>query len=313
MVLAVSAASCGARHRRRRGRLCEQAVQQAAPAEWWSGWSWKSPVSVRTRSCVAGEIRLIRRVSYSHSQGCTMTDRPKCPDFLTKAAPAGPLDRARRRDSGGCCSGFGEGRRAAFHHGAGGRKGRRQRRIAVSVFPEQGGDPVPAPERRMAADQRPAARHPRGREQAAARTAARPWSTPSSVRNATRPRCAWRSMTPRRCIARRRRREEAKRSGERVVQAFMREALPEASDATRALAGDLIKTTLSAVGKTVFGKPSHRRRDRSLCRRHGRHVLCLSERSRQGLRQLGHRVRRCRGLNRATDERCGSHRVTAGA
>jgi AcrR family transcriptional regulator len=41
----------------------------------------------------------------------------------------------------------------------------------------------------------------------------------------------------------------AKASGERTVQAFMREVLPEASDATRALAGDLITTTLSAVGK----------------------------------------------------------------
>jgi len=41
----------------------------------------------------------------------------------------------------------------------------------------------------------------------------------------------------------------AKASGERTVQAFMREVLPEASDATRALAGDLITTTLSAVGR----------------------------------------------------------------
>ncbi len=48
---------------------------------------------------------------------------------------------------------------------------------------------------------------------------------------------------------------EAKRSGERVVQAFMRAALPRASDATRALAGDLIKTTFSAVGKTFSESP----------------------------------------------------------
>jgi len=38
-------------------------------------------------------------------------------------------------------------------------------------------------------------------------------------------------------------------SGERTVAAFMREALPAASDATRTLAGELITTTLSAVGK----------------------------------------------------------------
>jgi AcrR family transcriptional regulator len=42
---------------------------------------------------------------------------------------------------------------------------------------------------------------------------------------------------------------QARASGGRVVQAFMREALPEASEATRTLAGDLIKTTLSTAGK----------------------------------------------------------------
>jgi len=38
-------------------------------------------------------------------------------------------------------------------------------------------------------------------------------------------------------------------SGDRTVQVFMQEAPPEDSEATRALAGDLITTTLSAVGK----------------------------------------------------------------
>jgi AcrR family transcriptional regulator len=42
---------------------------------------------------------------------------------------------------------------------------------------------------------------------------------------------------------------EAMASGERIVQLFMREALPRASAATRALAADLITTTFSAVGK----------------------------------------------------------------
>jgi hypothetical protein len=35
----------------------------------------------------------------------------------------------------------------------------------------------------------------------------------------------------------------------------MREALPKASEATRALAGDLITTTLSAVGKQFSESP----------------------------------------------------------
>jgi AcrR family transcriptional regulator len=47
----------------------------------------------------------------------------------------------------------------------------------------------------------------------------------------------------------------AKASGERTVQAFMREVLPAAPAATRALAGDLITTTLSAVGKDFSETP----------------------------------------------------------
>lgn len=42
---------------------------------------------------------------------------------------------------------------------------------------------------------------------------------------------------------------DARVAGEGIVATFMREALPKASDATRALAGELIKTTLSEVGK----------------------------------------------------------------
>jgi AcrR family transcriptional regulator len=48
---------------------------------------------------------------------------------------------------------------------------------------------------------------------------------------------------------------EARASGERTVQVFMREALPEASETARALAADLITTTLSKVGKHVSEGP----------------------------------------------------------
>jgi AcrR family transcriptional regulator len=47
----------------------------------------------------------------------------------------------------------------------------------------------------------------------------------------------------------------ARASGGRVVQAFMQEALPEASEVTRSLAGDLIKTTLSTAGKHFSESP----------------------------------------------------------
>ncbi|QFI77032.1 TetR family transcriptional regulator [Bradyrhizobium betae] len=48
---------------------------------------------------------------------------------------------------------------------------------------------------------------------------------------------------------------DARSAGEGIVAAFMREALPKASDATRGLAGELIKTTLSEVGKRFSEKP----------------------------------------------------------
>lgn len=43
--------------------------------------------------------------------------------------------------------------------------------------------------------------------------------------------------------------QDARAAGEGIVAAFMREALPKASGATRTLAGELITTTLSEVGK----------------------------------------------------------------
>jgi AcrR family transcriptional regulator len=49
--------------------------------------------------------------------------------------------------------------------------------------------------------------------------------------------------------------QEARASGDRTVQAFMREALPEAAEAARTLAGDLITTTLGAVGKHFSETP----------------------------------------------------------
>jgi AcrR family transcriptional regulator len=48
---------------------------------------------------------------------------------------------------------------------------------------------------------------------------------------------------------------EARASGDRTMQVFMREALPEASESTRALAADLITTTLSKVGKQFSESP----------------------------------------------------------
>jgi AcrR family transcriptional regulator len=49
--------------------------------------------------------------------------------------------------------------------------------------------------------------------------------------------------------------QETRAAGKRAVQAFMREVLPKASEATRAIAGELIMTTLTAVGKQFSERP----------------------------------------------------------
>jgi AcrR family transcriptional regulator len=49
--------------------------------------------------------------------------------------------------------------------------------------------------------------------------------------------------------------QAARVSGTRTIQVFMQEALPEALEPTRALAGDLITTTLSQVGKHFSETP----------------------------------------------------------
>ncbi|KQY30340.1 TetR family transcriptional regulator [Caulobacter sp. Root487D2Y] len=49
--------------------------------------------------------------------------------------------------------------------------------------------------------------------------------------------------------------QEVRAAGGDIVRDFMREALPMATDAVRDLAGDLIKTTLSQVGKAFSETP----------------------------------------------------------
>ena len=49
--------------------------------------------------------------------------------------------------------------------------------------------------------------------------------------------------------------QEARAAGDRTVRLFMREVLPHAPEATRALAADLITTTLGAVGKRFSASP----------------------------------------------------------
>jgi AcrR family transcriptional regulator len=48
---------------------------------------------------------------------------------------------------------------------------------------------------------------------------------------------------------------EARASGDRTMQVFMQEALPQASESRRGLAADLITTTLSKVGKHFSESP----------------------------------------------------------
>jgi AcrR family transcriptional regulator len=50
--------------------------------------------------------------------------------------------------------------------------------------------------------------------------------------------------------------QEARQAGDPIVEQFMREALPDASDAIRTMAGDLVTTTMSTVGKE-FSETAH--------------------------------------------------------
>jgi AcrR family transcriptional regulator len=49
--------------------------------------------------------------------------------------------------------------------------------------------------------------------------------------------------------------QEARAGDDRIIEEFMAEALPDASDAVRDLAGDLVMTTMSVVGKEFSGTP----------------------------------------------------------
>jgi len=49
--------------------------------------------------------------------------------------------------------------------------------------------------------------------------------------------------------------QQAKATGELAIQRFMQEVLPQATDAVRVQAGELIKTTLSTVGKDYSESP----------------------------------------------------------
>jgi hypothetical protein len=68
---------------------------------------------------------------------------------------------------------------------------------------------------------------------------------------------------------------EARASGERTVQIFMREALPEASEAISCIGRQPDHHDAERGGEAFFGKSSNPRRDRSLRRGHGRYVLRL--------------------------------------
>lgn len=50
--------------------------------------------------------------------------------------------------------------------------------------------------------------------------------------------------------------QEARGAADAIIDQFMREALPDASDAIRTMAGDLIMTTMSTVGKE-FSEAAH--------------------------------------------------------
>jgi len=49
--------------------------------------------------------------------------------------------------------------------------------------------------------------------------------------------------------------QEIHEEGDRIVEAFMREALPDASERTRQVSGELIIMTMTSIGKTLSETP----------------------------------------------------------
>jgi AcrR family transcriptional regulator len=179
---------------------------------------------------------------------------PECQDFVAKTAAAGALDRAGRGHFGCRGSGFGQGRRAAFHHGAGSREGRRQRRIALSVFPNKAAILF-----RLQSDEwRQTSELLRGilaetnvppleRLRTLVHAFIRSECDEAAVRGALDDAAPLYRDAPEA--------REAIASAAHTMQIFLREALPRSSDAVRSLAGDLITTTFSAVGKSFSETP----------------------------------------------------------
>ena len=174
--------------------------------------------------------------------------------FPRENSQSRPLDRARRRHSGSRCSGFGEGGRAAFH------RGRVAEKAGVSIgslyqyFPNKAAILF-----RLQSDEwrqsyellrgilEDTGRPPPERLRSLVHAFIRSECEEAEIRGALDDAAPLYRDAPEA--------QAAKASGEGIMQAFMREALPEAPEATRALAGDLIKTTLSAVGKQFSETP----------------------------------------------------------
>ena len=177
-----------------------------------------------------------------------VTNLPTARISSRKAAEAGPLGRTRRRDSRGRYSGFGESGGAALHHCAGGREGRRQRRVAVSVFPRTrprfcsvskvtNGVNIRADAPALEDTKQP----PLDRLRAWVHAFIRSECEEAAVRVALGDAAPLYRDVPEA--------QEARGSVESTIQTFMKEAAPRASDVKRALAGDLITRTLSEAGR----------------------------------------------------------------
>ncbi len=183
-----------------------------------------------------------------------MTARKKHRLKLKKTATTGALDRTGRHHIDGCYSGSGARRRHPIYHGAGGGEGWRQRWSVYQYFPNKAAilfrlqqDEWEQTTAMLRAILQNPAEAPLQRVRTLVHAFLKSECDEAEMRVALSDSAPLYRDAPET--------EAVRAAGDDIVARYMQELLPQADAAHRALAGDLINSTLSAVGKEFSSRP----------------------------------------------------------